>query len=65
MAVVTKHKIFASGKMESGHFIESDSNTVVKLKADSNALTNEIIERDAPVRFTSEGKIIANEFVEI
>lgn len=65
MAVVTKHKIFASGKMESGHFNESDANTVVKLKADSNVLVNELIEDDAPVRFTKEGNIIANEFVEV
>lgn len=65
MAVVTKHKIYASGKMESGHFNESDSNTVVKLKADSNALVNELIEDDAPVRFTKEGNIIAAEFREV
>lgn len=65
MAVITKHKIFASGKMESGHFNESDENTTVKLKADSNVFVNELIEDDAPVRFTKEGNIIASEFVEV
>ena len=66
MAVVTKHKIFASGKMESGHFNESDENTIVKLKADSNAFANELIEEgEGPVKFTKEGKIVASEFREV
>lgn len=65
MAVVTKHKIFATGKMESGQFIEADENTTVKLKVNSDALAYELEESDAPVRFTSEGKIIANEFEEV
>lgn len=65
MAVVTKHKIFATGKMQTGQFIESDDTQTVKLKATSEALVNELNEEDAPVRFTSEGKIIASEFEEV
>lgn len=64
MAVVTKFKITAAGKMTAGQFVEDDGSTV-RLGADSVARSSELDETGDHVKFTSEGKIVASEFEEV
>lgn len=64
MAVVTKLKIYPSGKMTAGEFKEDDS-TSVKLYPNSEAHISGLDETGDNVKFTSEGQIIASEFEEI
>lgn len=64
MAVVTKFKIYSTGRFEAGQFVEDDS-TSVKLGADSVAHVSGLDETGDHVKFTSEGVAVANEFREV
>lgn len=64
MAVVTKFKIFSSGRMDAGQFIEDDS-TAVKLNVSSEAHVSGLDETGDHVKFTSEGVLVANELREV
>lgn len=63
MPVVTKFKIYKSGKMEAGQFIE-DSDTV-QLNVRSEAHVSALDETGDTVKFKNDGTVVANEFVEL
>lgn len=62
MAIVTKIKIFKTGKMEAGQFIEDSD--VVSLKSNSDVHVNSLDETGDSVKFLSDGTVVANEFEE-
>lgn len=64
MPVVTKFKIYNTGRMDAGQFVEDDS-TSVKLQSNSEAHVAGLDETGTNVKFTSEGVAVANEFREI
>lgn len=64
MALVTKFKIYNTGRMDAGQFIEDDS-TSVKLMSNSEAHVSGLDETGEHVKFNSEGVAIASEFREI
>lgn len=67
MAVVTKFKIYKSGRMDAGQFIQ-DSNDHVKLNVSSEAHVVDLDETQAenvPVKISKDGTIHAYEFREV
>lgn len=64
MALVTKFKIYNTGRFDAGQFVEDDS-TAVKLQSDSEAHVSGLDETGEHVKFTSEGVAVASEFREI
>lgn len=64
MAVVTKFRIYPSGRMEAGQFDETGESSV-QLHASSVAKSTGLDETADHVRFTSKGVIEASELVEI
>ena len=63
MAVVTKIKIYKTGKVQAGEFIE-DSNEV-SMKVNSDVHVSELDETGDGVSISKDGKLTSNEFVEL
>lgn len=63
MAIVTKFKIYKSGKMQAGHFVEDSDK--VSLKMNSFAHVKELDEFGDSVKIMSDGTLVAKEFEEI
>lgn len=65
MAVVTKIKVYPSGKIEAGEFIEAADAKSVSLKPDSTVTVSELDESGDSVKFGADGKLVSKEIVEV